>query len=283
MRALFLAVLLPVAALAEPLIDRPLNVRAGSAEVGLMANTSSWDVEGTTISGQTAAVELAYGITSGVQLGVAVVAPINPQFAFGSALLSGVFAASSAVSIRADAGYEQLSNAPVFKGDLTEKDFYFGGVGVPLKARLGPHVAFVSGGADPVRFAHFTNLGDNGNGFYVGGATAFSASDLVSVAYNHQGGSGTTYLNVTLPAGLLFQVAEPFAVTLLSGFHEQILIQGNTESTSQYFPLGIEAVLTVARGFDAGVSFGVAGEVGAPDVSYFAVRNAAVWLRLRSL
>jgi hypothetical protein len=271
--------------LAQPLIDRPLNLPAGTIEGNILVNYSQWSQSGQSLDGEAGALGLEVGITNGVELGLSLSAPLNPQFGIGTLIASGLFAVGQSVSLRGDVGLDHLTNQDLKGSAVDHVDLPFVGFGVPIKAKITGSIAFVSGSAAAFKFGHFTNLGINGFGAYQGAAQyLFSGADLVTFGHFNDVGVSTNFVNFNLPIGLQFQVAEPLAITVSAAYHYLWVTEGTTDGETKWIPIGIEAVFSPSPRFDVGASFSLAGAVGGDTTfDYTAIRNAAVWFRVRSL
>ncbi|MFL5450487.1 MAG: hypothetical protein ACJ78V_01135, partial [Myxococcales bacterium] len=214
LRVLPLAMLVCVAAAraerVEPVIDRPLIIPQGKVDATLLGTYTNWGdaslfgAPGIALTGESAALALDYGVGDTIQLGIGMALPLNPGFAFGSILGSMVSGFDPAFAMRVDLGYENTG----FNGDgakgTQHTDFFFAGVGVPLRIPITRTLAFVSGQADAVHFGHFDNVGDAGTGLYIGASrlTELSSDVFVYSVGNNDSGS---IVGVNLPAGLLLQ------------------------------------------------------------------------------
>jgi hypothetical protein len=293
MRALVLAfVLLPCAVLAAPvetyptsLIDRPLVLPQGKAEFGLLGNVSNWSVGGDSLTGEAGALGAEIGFGK-AQLGVVVALPLNPGFGFGSAAASAAFALAPQTALRLDFCFDRIGLNGDNASAADSQNVLTAGLGVPFRVRLAKNLSFVSGNVGAMSFAHFTNVGINGTGAYLGGgALTFSGSDLLSFSAT-TGGGGQGQVTLNLPLGLLIQVAPPFSITLHAGYVGTLSISGGT--LQSYLPVGIDAVFTTAAGADIGASFSLAGPVdnfasiAGNGLGYADIRNASLWLRFRT-
>ena len=275
--------------LAAPLIDRPLNLPAGVAQVELAGMYANWDAgagSGVSVSGESGAASVAFGLSSGLQLGATVALPLNPGFGFGTVAGTALFALGRDNALRVDAGFERLG-ANGGSGFQSAGDSYFGGIGAPLRFKLAGNLALVSGHTSGFQFAHYTNLGANGTGLYAGASTfGLDAGDLLTVAHStgDANASDNTTVNLTLPVGLMVQVAEPFAITFWTGYHLLWNSDGATSHTAHFIPIGVDATWSPTAAFDVGASFNLPGRVGG-DLSggYSDIRDVAVWIRLRTI
>jgi len=281
------------AAQGQPVIARPLTLPQGGLEVTLHGTYSNWSSTafggGDSLDGETLALGLDYGLSDSAQLGIAVALPINPGASFGSVLASASFAAGDAAAVRVDLGYERVGfNGDTNGLDISRDDRFFAGLGAPLKIPLTPTLAFVSGHAGSVHFGHFTNIGQNGLGLYLG-STMFTETGSDFFVFSTADHDGGTYIGINLPAGLLLQPDPVFALTLLAGYSAAISIpsSGSTEAL-HFIPVGLEAVVTPVSALDIGLRFSIDGYVahsgsGSPgNLGYFDLRALMFWLRLRA-
>jgi hypothetical protein len=302
-RALLALLLCSAAARAAdlaPVIARPITLPQGSIDVTLHGTYTSWasNVLGpNSLDGETLALGLDFGASDQVQLGLGVVLPINPGAGFGSVLGSAAFAASPAVAVRVDAGYESIG----FNGDNTSgtshSSRYFAGLGAPLKVPISPTVAFVSGHGGALHFGHFNNVGTNGTGLYWGSTIfteagsdllVFSTGKLDFISGNTN--DTFTYIGINLPFGLLLQPDPVIAVTLLAGYSAAISVPSGPNSSTQalhFLPVGLEAVVTPVPALDIGLRFSIDGYVahsgnGSGNLGYFDMRALMFWLSLHA-
>ncbi len=297
LRALLALVLCAAAARAEEvqsLVDRSLTLRGGSVDLTLHGGyTSSASAAGSSsFDGETVALGVDFGVTDQVQLGVAGALPIHPGAAFGSVLGTALYSPDPAYAIRIDAGFERIglngdkpSFPPSPSGALVLPDHsnrYMGGVGAEIKLPITPAIAFVTGRNGAVQFGHYSNIGDNGLGYYTGASrsTELSSDFLVINA----GDGGNTILGVNLPAGLMLQPDPHFALTLQAGYSVAINMGG---SATHYIPIGLEAMVTPTPRLDIGTRFAIDGQIGITGTSstalrfdYFDQRALTFWLRL---
>jgi len=277
-------------------IDRPITLPAGAVEAMIRSDISNWDFDNTdALTGATLGASVDFGITSGVQLGLAVVAPIAPGAGFGSIYASAAFALGRAAALRLDAGYERFG----FNGTGADQagansNTVFGGVGVPIKVPITSTLAFVSGSTGAMNFAHFTNVGSNGTGLYLGANTIGSeGADLISVESGNgvNGGNDNSgvAISVNLPVGLMFQPDPHFAITLRTGYSAAISLPSDSSGNEAYhfIPVGLDVVVSPVKLLDIGASFALAGYVGNtggsadPGINYADIRAFSVWARAR--
>jgi len=296
LRVLPLAMLVCVAAAraekVHPLIDRPLIIPQGKVDATLLGTYTNWGaanllgVGSTGLAGETAGLAVNYGVGDDIQLGIGLALPLNPGFAFGSVLGSMVSGFDPAFAMRVDLGYENTG----FNGDGAQgtqhTNFFFAGVGVPLRIPITRTLAFVSGRADAVHFGHFDNVGDAGTGLYIGASrlTELSSDVFVYSAGNNDSGS---IVGVNLPAGLLLQPDPHFAVSLLAGYSAVVSLPPAGGAFALHFvPVGLEAVVTPVPAVDIGARFSLDGYVGqsgttGTEPGYFDLRALMLWLRFR--
>src|SRR5258705_1329780 len=268
LRALLALVLCAAAARAEEvqsLVDRSLTLRGGSVDLTLHGGyTSSASAAGSSsFDGETVALGVDFGVTDQVQFGVAGALPIHPGAAFGSVLGTALYSPDPAYAIRIDAGFERIglngdkSSFPPGALVPDHSNRYLGGVGAEIKLPITPAIAFVTGRNGAVQFGHYSNIGDNGLGYYTGASrsTELSSDFLVINA----GDGGNTILGVNLPAGLMLQPDPHFALTLQAGYSVAINMGG---SATHYIPIGLEAMVTPTPRLDIGTRFAIDGQIG---------------------
>jgi hypothetical protein len=296
MRLLLLAAVLLVspAVLSEPypvqLIDRPLTLPRGAIEGDALINYTSYSENGGSATGESGVLGVEYGLKKDLQLGLAFALPLNPGFDFGS-IVGSVTSASGPIGFHAQLGYERLAIAADFTsvGGTATSDhagFLFASLGAPLKMRLSPRVALVSGTTRAYQFAFPTNFGAGGASFYSGGSPdCFECGDLVTAGRFINESDAGWFINLNLPVGILFQVIEPLSVTVFSGYHALLTTSGSLEA-AHFVPLGVEAVLSPGPGGEFGVSVMLPGEVAQSSgnsLGYTDIVNVSVWLRLRTM
>ncbi|HZX95986.1 MAG TPA: hypothetical protein VFE90_15795 [Myxococcales bacterium] len=280
---------------AEPLIQRPLTLRAGEGSLTLHGTYTNWDFSNVNagltepgpspLAGETLAAGVDFGVTDQVQLGLAVALPVHPGFAFGSILGGASLALDPHAALRLDAGYERVGvNGADVRNDHVGR--YFGGLGLPLKVSFSSAVAFVSGRTGAVQFGHFNNMGSGGTGIYFGVGPFTDLSTDILVFEGGSDNSGTS-IGFNLPVGLLVQPDPHFAFTLQAGYSAVIVTSG-TSAALHYLPIGLEAVLSPVRALDLGVRFSFDGYVAHSgdgrglDFGYFDTRALMFWLRLQT-
>jgi hypothetical protein len=293
-RASWLILFVSLSGFAEPLphalIDRPLTLPAGTLEIDALGSFSSLSVNESlaSASGYAGVLGVEYGVTANTQLGLALAAPISPELGFGSVAGSALFTLDAGRALRVDLGYENLYSTGFDRSE--NPGLYFAGVGLPVRLRLGHSVAFVSGSDGAFHFAHFANLGANGQSQYQGAANAgYSSADLFSIAHAVSDVTTGTFIHVNLPAGFLIQIAEPFSITLRTGAHFAVQTAGGDASVHILIPIGIDAVFTVGAFFDVGASVSLPGEVtrvslgdsSGGHLGYTDAVDATLWLRFR--
>src|SRR3954471_6578824 len=211
--ARFTALLLCAAAVraeeVQPIIERPITLRAGRLELTLHGTYTNWGTGvpansgvPSTFSGETLAVGADFGVTDEVEAGLAIALPIHPGAAFGSIVGSTAIALDRGVAFRADAGYERTGVNGASDMLTGHADRFFGGLGVRIKAPITSTVAFVTGRSGAVQFGHFNNVGVDELGFYGGGSVYAEASSDSLVLSGGNGGTTTT-VGINLPVGLL--------------------------------------------------------------------------------
>lgn len=274
---------------AGPLADRPLNLPRGALELDLAGHYSNWSgtaLDSGSVSGEAAAASVAFGVSSGVQLGATLALPINPGFGFGTVAANGLFSLGRDSAFRVDLGWDRLGTNGS-GGFVSAGDTYFGGLGAPLRFKLGQGVALVSGRTGGFELAHFINLGASGTGLYYGASTlGFATGDLLTVAHStgSSSASDSTAINLTVPVGVMLQAADALAFTLWSGYHLSWFSDGATTSAVHFIPLGLDAVFSPAPALDLGASFNLPGRVGGDlKAGYTDLRDVAVWVRFRTL
>jgi hypothetical protein len=274
----------------ERLIDRPLVLRRGAADLTLHGTYTNWSssaVGGTNdLDGETLALGLDFGVGDRAQLGLATALPINPGAGFGSVLGSIAVALQDRAALRVDAGFESIGVNGDGSAFASHTSRYFAGFGVPLKISITPTVAFVSGRIGAIQFGHFNNIGDQGTGFYFGasGISELSSDNLVFSGGNN---NSSTNIGINVPAGLLMQPDRHVAVTLLAGYSSVIVIPSGSSSTtaSHFLPVGLEAVVTPVPRLDIGARFFVDGYVAQTggsggNLGYFDMRELMFWTRV---
>jgi hypothetical protein len=276
----------------QPLVDRPLIIPQGKVDATLLGTYTNWGAvnllgaASTGLAGETAALAVNYGVGDDIQLGIGMALPLNPGFAFGSVLGSMVSGFDPAFAMRVDLGYESTG----LNGDGAEgtqhTNFFFAGIGVPLRLPITRTLAFVSGRADAVHFGHFNNVGDGGTGIYLGASRLSELSSDVFVYSMGNNDSGST-VGVNLPAGLLLQADPHFAVSLLLGYSAVVSLPTAGSAFALHFvPVGLEAVVTPVAAMDIGARFALDGYVGqtgttGAEPGFFDLRTLMLWLRFR--
>src|SRR5690242_842303 len=193
----------------QSLIDRPVTLPQGKIDLTLHGTYTDWanGLFGQTqaVDGETLSLGVDIGATDGFQLGLGLALPIHPGAAFGSVVVSALFAADPRAALRLDAGVEHIGvNGNPSDVNVSHANRYFGGLGAAVKIPITKAVAFVTGRNGAVPFGHFQNIGAGATGFYLG-ATELTqgSSDFLIVSKSDTGSS--TVVGITLPAGLLVQ------------------------------------------------------------------------------
>ncbi|HEX4386784.1 MAG TPA: hypothetical protein VH083_27705 [Myxococcales bacterium] len=293
-------------------IDRPLVLPAGKVELGLLGNLTNWssvtqlfttaDPTTASVTGEAGVVGIEVGLGR-VQLGAALALPLNPGFSYGSLFGSASIALSPATALRLDFGVDRIGNSgdisgfrPVRLNSDTSVHQYSFGVGMPFKVRLSPGVALVGGSVGAMTFAHFTHLGSNGSGTYLGaGLLMFDAADNVVYSFagtgDYSGFGSTRVLALNLPLGLLFQATSRLSVTLHAGYLALLDPSGSSaRSAAHFLPVGIDVVFaSPEQNVDLGASFSLAGPLQSTTYTptgfvggYFDLQMATIWLRYRT-
>ncbi|MFL5406293.1 MAG: hypothetical protein ACJ79O_10595 [Myxococcales bacterium] len=296
LRVLPLAMLAGVAAAraerVEPVIDRPLIIPQGKVDATLLGTYTNWGdaslfgAPGIALTGESAALALDYGVGDTIQLGIGMALPLNPGFAFGSILGSMVSGFDPAFAMRVDLGYENSGLNGNGAEGAVHTQFFFAGIGVPLRVPITRTLAFVSGRADAVHFGHFTHVGESGRGFYAGASrlSALSSDIFVYSMGNNDSGSA---IGINLPAGLLLQPDPHFAVTLLAGYSAVVALPTSGSAFAAHFvPVGLEASVTPVPALDIGARFSLDGYVAqtgttGSEPGFFDLRALMLWLRFR--
>lgn len=275
----------------EPPILRPITLPQGRVDLTIHGTYTDWDFSHLgleeafpSLTGETVALGVDFGVTDHVQLGLATALPVHPGLAFGSILVTGAVALEPRCALRLDAGYERTGvNGQNAKNEVPFHRF-FGGLGLPVKIPISAAVAFVSGSADAVGFGHFNNIGVGGMGIYYGVSQLGSSVDVLVVEVGDDGRSST--IGVNLPLGLLLQPDPGFAFTLQTGYSG--VFTSGSSTALHYLPLKLEAVVTPDRTLDLGARFFVDGFVARTggglggNFDYFDTRAFMLWLRVHA-
>ena len=282
---------MPCAAYAAPeayptaLIDRPLILPQGKAEFGVLGNLSNWSVANDSVTGEAGVLDAEIGLGK-AQLGLALALPLNPGFGFGSVFGSAAFAIAPHGAIRLDFGLDHIGLNGGGASSSGSSNIISFGLGAPFRVGLAQNVSFVSGSVGAMNVAHFTNVGNNGTGAYVGaGGLMFNGADLIALNLATEGDG--KQLAVNLPLGVLIQAAPQFSVTLHAGY-EGLFNLGNGGGTEHFLPVGVDAVFSTPGGADIGASFSLAGALGTTNSiagtvpGYADIRMATLWLRFRT-
>ncbi|MFL5378059.1 MAG: hypothetical protein ACJ787_09095 [Myxococcales bacterium] len=296
LRVLPLAMVVCVAAAraerVEPVIDRPLIIPQGKVDATLLGTYTNWGdaslfgAPGIALTGESAALALDYGVGDTIQLGIGMALPLNPGFAFGSILGSMVSGFDPAFAMRVDLGYENSGLNGNGAEGAVHTQFFFAGIGVPLRIPITRTLAFVSGRADAVHFGHFNNVGESGRGFYAGASRLSELSSDIFVYSMGNNDSGSA-IGINLPAGLLLQPDSHFAVTLLAGYSAVVALPTSGSAFAAHFvPVGLEASVTPVPALDFGARFSLDGYVAQTGTSgsepgFFDLRALMLWLRFR--
>ena len=216
-------------------------------------------------TGASLAAGIDIGLTNDAQIGLAAAMPLYPNADFGTVLLNGVYRLSDSVGLRVDVGYVRSSET--VNGTSERTNSVVAGLGVPIRAKLLPILAFVGGSAAAMRFAPFVNEAFGSSSIYSGGVTPIFGSDLLN--YTH-----LTYrlpapfadqnvvadeFTLNVPLGVLFQPHERIAIILRFGYSlsfatENVPAQTIT-TTVHYFPVGLEASVAIVPQLDFGAAF----------------------------
>jgi hypothetical protein len=175
--------------------------------------------------------------------------------AFGSLTGTGMVSLGDRAAIRFDADIHRktdlVMNDPSFPQVNTDVAL---GVGIPIKLKLSPHVAFVSGSASSSGFGHpFAYNAPLGISMASGATPAFFGEALLAVDVRARRPS--IYL-VTLPAGLLIAPADRIAIRVHAAW--QTSYSGMTGEEGPFFGTfllgGIDLLLALPGHIDLGAS-----------------------------
>jgi hypothetical protein len=285
-------------ALPQAAIDRTITLPRGTIEPILHGTYANWGGGATggsnTITGETLSLGFDYGVDDRAQVGFGVALPVNPGAGFGSILLSAAYAFDPRTALRVDAGFENFGANGDNTGNSSHTNRYFGGLGARIKIPLSPTLAFVSGRTGAIRLGHFTNLGSNGTGLYIG-ASFFSEDGADNLLVSAGNNSSNTAVGINLPAGLLLQPDPRLALTLQAGYSAMIVLPVTSAFTGartstrveHFIPVGLEVVFSPAPQVDIGGNFimdGFAGESGGNNTTtpgFFDIRTLMLWIRFR--
>jgi hypothetical protein len=180
---------------ADAWIDRPLLLRPGQVQLGTALEISDTEPEQTAILSSA-----SVGVNSRAQLGLAVTECLDPT-TFGALTATAIRGYNEDLALRIDAG---VSRSAEFGSSTNAYAF---GVGAPIKVKLSPSVAFVSGSTAPTGVGLALAQGYNTSSSI---PTSFGESILSVVA---NGDTPNNYV-LTVPAGLLFSMTDRVAVHL---------------------------------------------------------------------
>jgi hypothetical protein len=265
-------------------VNRPLLLPAGVGRGGGTVGIMNLSQNGGSAAGEYLTLDLDYGFSDNLQLGVAVALPLDPA-AFGSVIGTAIFGVGPMAAIRLEGG---IVRGTVDFGTLGSDGSNIGVVaaGIPWKTQLSPGLAFVTGGTTADAFGRPYALSSNGGGISIGAIPFYTGQDLVAVAFNNNsssssstsGSSSSTDTVVVLqaPFALLADLSATVAVQPRAGFRVIIPSQGSTEKA---LPIGVDLMGRLSR-LDLGASLDIAGILES-GVGYFDLLQLTVWARGR--
>jgi hypothetical protein len=200
--------------------------------------------------GESIGFGLDLGVAKRLQLGAFFAFPLNPVADFGGFVFDLQANLNRAVNFRFDLGTERISFGSNFHSDT----FVFG-LGLPIKAKLGRYVAFISGNTQARGFGKPVLLAFGKGGIW-GGAVS-QTNDVIAVQAAPSSGGTAVGVSVHLPIGLLIQPhrAVSFAVRTGYRFNYSTATGGSGTSssvTTHSVPLAFELTFTLFRIFDLG-------------------------------
>ena len=221
------------------------------------------------------------GLTSRAQLGLLFTLPLSPAADFGAFTATFQYALlRDLVNLRLDIGAQRRDLFYPVNGTPTQDivDGFVAGIGLPIKARIGRHVAIVSGSTSARGFdssplvtdGHFYKFGDG-----------LATQDLFTVAIWPGRGTGGA---VHLPIGLVFQPVPALALGLRSGYRLTVLTASDCAATSfvHQIPVALDVTVSIGRHLDLAATAQVAGTVGGATSRGFAdVRKFDLWVVVR--
>lgn len=257
----------------EGWVERPLTLRPGTVQPTLLLGITNISDNNQSSSGESVSAALDVGVTPMLQLGLYASFPVNPA-AFGSVLANAQAALSDSAGLRLDLGLvrETANLGSLIQGSTNLFTF---GIGAPIKLRLSRFVALTSGRPGAAAFGQPLAVAMGSSGVTLGANPMLYGDDVFGLVADDNG--HVDYV-AHLPIGLLLSPHERFAIGLRTGFRAVFPSRGEW---TKMVPVGADAMVSLARNFDLGASFDVAGIVDDPNESYFDYRQISVWTQAR--
>ena len=309
-RVLLIVAMLASAALAdgpgEGTRSTALVLPQRAFEATALGNYTNWGGDlfygGNNVTGESAAIHLAYGAFENAQVGLTLALPIHPGMAFGSVVLDAAFAFGPTLALRADAGMEQIGVNGDNTGPNNHANRYLLGIGPYGRVAIAPALDLLWGRTSSLPMSRFVNVdAQNSMGFYHGAnyasliyANCIPAPSLGDMLVFSAGSNDTwSIIDVNIPFGLRLTPLPALSLTLQAGYSGFVAIPpsgtGDQGFGHHYLPVGLEVALSPVKSLEVGVNASLDGYLGASgagavrgDPGYFDMRSVLVWFRYRS-
>jgi hypothetical protein len=249
----------------EAWIDRPLVLSPGMVQAGLSLDVTNMALElpGRSVTGETMGVELDVGVAPRLELGLALTVPVNPA-AFGSAVADVQLALAPPVSLRVDAGLTRAS--VVASSESDGANLFVFGLGVPIKVKLLPQLALVSGRTGSAGFGRPLAVADDSGGLALGTNPFYQGDSLVAFTVDH---NGDVTLVANAPIGVMVTPLPRLALVLRGGY--RYIQFSHLGQSVNALPFGGDLLVSLPGHVDAGVSADVAGilDTASAEGSFF--------------
>jgi hypothetical protein len=272
----------------EGWIDRPLLLDSGQVQAGIAIEESEPGSSYEVSAGKAVMASIAAGVGAGTQLGLAFSAPFDPS-AFGSLSGSAVFGRGERMAFRIDAGVSRTTELGTGdpNNDPMATNAYSLAFGVPIKVKLSPNIAFVSGTAGPTGFGlPFAQNAPHGVSMAAGSRPSYFGESIVAVVVKDSVPNDYVF---TLPVGLLVAPTDRFALRL-HGAYQMIFsgARGEEGPFSDTFLLaGADLMISLPGHVDLGASVDTVTSESSKSTRYpynwaeGGVTQLAVWMQGR--
>ena len=253
---------------AQALIDRPLLLPAGRVrlDLGLAVTRRASATEDVGV-GEALSLAVSAGLTRSLEGGLWAELPVGPQAHLGGLLANLTVRLAAPLALRLDAGLQESQRSLAGPSQA----IFVGGVGLPIRARLRPRLAFISGtprargfGPQPLLVVR-PPLGVRATALYGENAGVLFSEDLLAVGISPGDGDNpgsSQLLALTAPLGLLIQAHPRLALAARTGVRVLVLAGGGASRSSYHLPLAADITVRLADFLELGATASLAGYLG---------------------